>query len=119
MAYTLHLKTQYHEPLQYHSATQNGAIQKGQQASFNNLGNLWFTVPGVGNVNLLDIGERRLAGFGNATWGVLIAYQGEEVEFRYEGGGQLTINVNDLGQAELSCNGSLVRLFLPPFVFKH
>lgn len=118
MAYTLHLQTQYHEPLQYHSATQNGAINKGQQASFNNLGNLWFTIPGVGNVNLLDIGQRKLAGFSRATWGALISFQGEELEFRYEGGGEVTIKVTDLGQAELSSNGSIIRVNLSPFVYK-
>ncbi|MDQ3746697.1 MAG: hypothetical protein M3444_20190 [Acidobacteriota bacterium] len=119
MAYTLHLQTQYHNAVQYHSASQNGAVQKGQQASFNGLGNLWFTIPGVGNVNLLDIGQRKIAGFSKATWGVLIGFQGEECEFRYEGGGQLTINVTDLGQVELSSNGSIIRVSLPPFIFKH
>lgn len=119
MAYTLHLQTQYHDAVQYHSALQNGSIHKGQQASFNGLGNLWFTIPGVGNVNLLDIGQRKIAGFSKATWGVLIGFQGEECEFRYEGGGQLTINVTDLGQVELSSNGSIIRVSLPPFIFKH
>jgi hypothetical protein len=119
MAYTLHLQTQYHEPLQYHSATQNGSIHKGQQASFNNLGNFWLTIPGVGDVNLIDIGQRKISGFSHATWGVLIGFQGEECEFRYEGGGQLTFNVNDLGQVELSSNGNIIRVSLPPFIFKH
>lgn len=120
MAYTLKLQSQYHVPLQYHSNTENGSFHKGMpQASFKNLGNFWFTVPGVGDVNLIDIGQRKLAGFSKATWGVLITFQGEECEFRYEGGGEMSINVNDLGQAEMSSNGSLIRVSLPPFIFKH
>jgi hypothetical protein len=117
--YTLSVTTNYYVPLNYSTGTESSSIHKGMTPHFKNLGNFRLNIPGAGEVNLIDLGERKLAGFGNATWGVLIAYQGEEVEFRYEGGGQLTINVNDLGQAELSCNGSLVRLFLPPFVFKH
>ena len=118
MAYTLHLQTQYHEPLQYHSTLQNGSIHKGQQASFNNLGNVRVVVPGVGDIRFQDIGERKLAGFSHATWGALISFQGEELEFRYEGAGEVTLNVNDLGQGELSSNGSIIRVNLAPFAFK-
>ena len=120
MAYTLKIQTHYHEPLLYHSSSENSSIHKGMpQASFKNLGNFRLSIPGEGDVNLIDIGQRKIGGFSKASWGVLVGYQGEECEFRYEGGGELSINVSDLGQAELTSNGSIIRVNLPPLVFKH
>ncbi len=76
------------------------------------LGDATITVPGLGEMMVHDIADRQIGGFSKATWGVLVAYQGEEVVFRYEGGGQLTVTFNDLGQAELTGNGGLSRLSL-------
>jgi len=117
--YTLKIQTQYYDPLPYHSAKENGSFHKGMpQASFKNLGNFRLAIPGAGEIHLIDIGERKLAGFSRATWGVLIRYQGEECEYRYEGGGELSLNVNDLGQVEISGHGSLVQVDLPAFILK-
>jgi hypothetical protein len=80
------------------------------------LGNAVVTVPGLGEINFLDIGDQQIGGFSKATWGVLISYQGEEVVFRYEGGGQVTLNVNGLGQAKLSGNGGFSQIELGSFV---
>lgn len=117
--YTLSVTTSYYVPLNYTTANESSSIHKGMTPQFKNLGNFRLHIPGGGEVNLIDIGEKKIADFSKATWGVLIAYQGEECEFRYEGGGQLNINVNDLGQVELSGNGSLIRVSLPPFILKH
>lgn len=76
------------------------------------LGDATITVPGLGEMMVHDIGDRQIGGFSKATWGVLVAYQGEEVVFRYEGGGQLTVTFNDFGQAELTSNGGFSRLSL-------
>ncbi|MDQ3918693.1 MAG: hypothetical protein M3348_09460 [Acidobacteriota bacterium] len=117
--YTLNITTDYYVPLNFATGSQSSSIHKGMPAHFQNLGNFRLHIPGAGEVNLIDIGERKIAGFSKATWGVLISYQGEECEYRYEGGGQITIHVTDLGQIELSSNGSIIRVGLPPFVFKH
>lgn len=82
------------------------------------LGNGYIQVPGVGSVNFTDLGEQRVGGYSRSTWGVLISYQGEETEFRYEGGGEIQININNFGQAEVSGNGAFCRVDLPSFVFK-
>lgn len=74
------------------------------------LGDAYITVPGMGEMLLHDIGERPLGGYSKATWGVFIAYQGEEAVFRYEGGGQIKVTFNDLGQASLESNGGLSRV---------
>ena len=80
------------------------------------LGDAYVTVPGVGQMLLHDVGDRQIGGFSTATWGVFIAYQGEEAVFRYEGGGQLKLIFNDMGQAHLTGNGGLSRISVPGLV---
>ena len=121
--YTLKVTTNYHVPLNYVSYVgkgESGSIHKGMPANFKNLGNFRVTVPGVGEVNLIDIAERKIskADFHKATWGVLISYQGNECEFRYEGGGEINLNVTDLGQIELSGNGFFLLTDMPSFILK-
>ena len=74
------------------------------------LGDATITVPGMGEMMVHDIADRPLGGYSKATWGVLVSYKGEEAVFRYEGGGQLTITFNDLGQATLASNGGISRV---------
>jgi len=82
------------------------------------LGNGYITVPGIGSVNFIDLGEQKMGGYSKSTWGVLISYQGEEMELRYEGGGEIQITINRFGQAEMSGNGGFSRIALPAFEFK-
>ena len=74
----------------------------GGQYQSGNLGNLTLLVPTRGPLDFLDIGDQHIGGDSGETWGVLIAYQGEELVGRYEGGGQLTVVINEYYQAELS-----------------
>ena len=74
----------------------------GGQYKSGNLGNLTLTIPTRGPLDFLDIGDTHIGGDSGETWGVLIAYQGEEFVGRYEGGGQLTVVVNQYNQVELS-----------------
>lgn len=82
------------------------------------LGHGYVTVPGIGAVNFTDVADKQIGGFSKSTWGVLISYQGEETVFRYEGGGEIELTINELGQAELSGNGSFSRISLGSFVVK-
>jgi hypothetical protein len=121
--YTLKVTTNYHTPLNYVNYTgkgENGSIHKGMPANFNNLGNFRVIIPGCGEVNMIDIGERKIsnADFLKATWGVLITNLGSECEFRYEGGGHIDLNVTDLGQIELSGNGLFLMTDMPSFILK-
>jgi hypothetical protein len=81
-----------------------------------NLGDGSIDVPGVGHLLLHDVGDRQIGGFSKATWGVYLSYQGEELVFRYEGGGQLKITFNDFGQAQLECNGAISKIDLGAFI---
>ena len=74
----------------------------GQYQSGTDLGNLTLVVPTRGPLDFLDIADAHIPGDSGETWGVLIAYQGEEVVGRYEGEGALTVVINQYSQAELS-----------------
>lgn len=86
------------------------------QAIKENLGDGSIDVPGVGHMLLHDIGDRQIGGFSKATWGVYISYQGEELVFRYEGGGQIKIAFNEFGQAVMESNGGFSQINLGAFV---
>jgi hypothetical protein len=74
----------------------------GGQYQSGELGNLTLVVPTRGPLDFLDLGDQHIGGDSDQTWGVLIAYQGQEFVGRYEGGGQLTVVINQYLQAELS-----------------
>lgn len=118
--YTLKVTTKYFVPLNYHSPTESGSIHPGMQPSFPKLGNFRVTVPGMGEVTFIDIADRKISNvtFMQGTWGVLISYQGQECEFRYEGGGEINMNVTDLGQIEITGNGPFLLTDLPSFIVK-
>jgi hypothetical protein len=120
MSYTLNVQTNFYVPLNYYRQNESSSIHHGMPASFKKLGWFRLTVPGMGDLTLLDIADRKITKlpFMNATWGVFISYQGQECEFRYEGEGEINVNVNDLGQIELSGNGSFLVTDLPSFIIK-
>lgn len=119
--YTLKVTTNYHTPLNYVSYIgkgESGSIHKGMPFTLKNLGNARVTIPGAGEVNFIDLGERKIskADFHKATWGVLISNLGDECEFRYEGGGEINLNVTDLGQLEVTGNGRFLLIQMPSFI---
>jgi hypothetical protein len=121
MSYTLSVRTKYRDPLLYHNTTgkgESGSIHGGMTPDFKKLGNFRLVVPGMGEVNLLDIADRHIANFSKSTWGVLISYQGAECEYRYEGEGHLNVTVNELGQVELTGEGNLIQTDLPSLILK-
>jgi len=120
MTYTLNVQTNYHVPINFNDYTHNtgSSIHRNMPAKFPKLGNFRLVIPGAGEVNFIDIAQKHIANFSKATWGILISYQGQECEFRYEGEGDLTVNVTELGQIELSGSGSYVLTDLPSFILK-
>jgi len=89
-------------------------------ATFTKQSNFRLIVPGIGELTILDLKDRKITNlpFIKQTWGLLICYQGQECEFRYEGEGEVKINVNDLGQIELDGNGTFLMTDLPSFIVK-
>ena len=80
------------------------------------IGNAWFRSNELGPLNFLDIASTHIPGDSKETWGVLISYQGEELVARYEGGGNLGVTMNELGQAELT-GMDIRQVELPSFIF--
>ena len=80
----------------------NQVIPPGDQWKSGDLGDVTLIVPTRGPLNFHDIADQHIGGDSKETWGVLIAYQGEEVVGRYEGGGQLKVEINTYYQAALS-----------------
>ncbi len=80
----------------------NEVIPPNGQWKSGNLGDINFDIPTRGTLSFHDIGDKHIGGDSKETWGVLIAYQGEEFVGRYEGGGQLTVEINEYYQAVLS-----------------
>jgi hypothetical protein len=80
----------------------NQVIPPGGQWKSGNLGDVIILVPPRGPLSFHDIADQHIGGDSNETWGVLIAYQNEEAVGRYEGGGQLAVEINQFYQAVLS-----------------
>ncbi|MDQ3798184.1 MAG: hypothetical protein M3384_01930 [Acidobacteriota bacterium] len=115
MSYHLTITNHYHQTIMGFGMIIN-AGEKNPIKVQQTLGNGYVDVPGLGAVNFTDIGQKDIGGHSRATWGVLISYQGEEIVFRYEGGGEIQLRINELGQAELRGNGEFSRVQLPSFV---
>lgn len=76
--------------------------------------NTLLNIPGLGGAYFIDIGEKQISGYSKKQFGVLIRYEGEECEFRYDGkGGIIDVKVNCYGQVELSADGDFVIVDLP------
>jgi hypothetical protein len=80
----------------------NEVIPPDNQWKSGDLGDLTLLVPTRGPLSFHDIGDQHIGGDSGETWGVLIAYEGEECVGRYEGGGQLAVEINGYYQAVLS-----------------
>jgi hypothetical protein len=96
-------------------ASDGSKIPPGKSWQSKELGDAWIRSDQWGTINFLDIGEKHIGGDSKETWGVLIAYQGEEVVGRYEGGGQLVVAFTEYGQLGLK-GMDLRQVSLPPLV---
>lgn len=111
--WNLTVKNDYYAPI----TVLGEVLNPGQTITWPSaLGSGVIGIPGLSEISFLDIGDKQIGGFSKATWGVLISFHGEEVVFRYEGGGRIDVHVNWLGQAELSGNGGFSQLALPSFI---
>ena len=101
----------------YDVSVQGGTtIAKGGKWQSDLLGSMILDVPGRGELSFQDLGDdKSVGGFCDQTWGVLISYQGSEAVFRYEGGGELAVELNKYGQAALSSNFCVSYPQLPSF----
>jgi hypothetical protein len=77
---------------------------KGGQGKYTKWGNKVMDIPGMGPVNFIDLGDKKLEGFTDPkqpwteqTWGGLIRYRGVDAYFRYEGEGSVKMSIDPYG----------------------
>ena len=121
--YTLNIVNNYsYDCVFTNQATGKDAIvNHNYQATFNNMGSGYLTVPGIGSVNFLDLGDKKIEGYPipKETWGVLVRFSTVEAYYRYEGGGELTATIDQYGSCTLSTsNGTMITISLPEFTIK-
>ena len=121
--YTLHIVNNYrYECYITKEGEGPGPVTRGGTATFNNLGNAYLQVPGMGVVNFIDLAAEKIKGYEKYPaehWGVLVRTHTVEGYYRYEGGGELTLEINELGSYTLSTqNGTLIMISLPELTIK-
>jgi hypothetical protein len=80
----------------------------GGTAQLNNWGSHALNVAWMGDINFIDLGDKKLSAYTNpklpwteATWGGLVRYRGLDAYFRYEGQGQVNVVVDPFGSVQL------------------
>ncbi len=99
--------------------TQKVADPHGGKGALAHFSNQAITVPGMGDINFVDIGDKKIKEFTNPaipwtafTWGGLVRYRGLDAYFRYEGGGSVNVTVDTFGSVSLhfAQGGMIVKL---------
>ena len=95
-----------------------GEIKSKITASFENWGNQVITIPGMGPLNFIDLGDKKIEGYTGTgypmqTWGALIRFQMTEIYFRYEGQGSIEVTVDQYGDVQVKMvNGTALVISL-------
>lgn len=115
--YTVKVKNEYIYPL----SVGGHMLNKGESYQYpKSLGYLIIETQGNGVISLLDIGKNKIGGPSEKTWGVVISYMGEELLYRYEGGGHIEFTVNYLGQiTDIKAQGDICSIKLPSFIINN
>lgn len=112
--YTLKVINNYVYDTIVHTSGKDSIVNHNSSGTFEKLGNAYLSIPGMGQLNLIDLGDSKLDGYNDyptETWGVLIRYKTTEATYRYEGGGTLTLTIDKLGSVNISTeNGTLIEI---------
>ena len=106
-------------PFSYFVDGGNQAFGPGTH-SFPNWGGNHYISPGsMGNITIIDLGDRKLAPYTNPklpwtqqTWGGVIRYRGDDAYFRYEGLGNIKITIDDVGSINLQFGNGGMKVLL-------
>ncbi len=86
----------------------NQVFAPGGNYQFPHWGNHTINIPGMGDVNFIDLGDKKLSQYTNpkipwtnSTWGGLIRYRGLDAYFRYEGQGLVQVTIDAYGSVHL------------------
>lgn len=86
----------------------NQVFPPGGSYQFPHWGSHTINIPGMGDVNFIDLGNNKLSQYTNpripwtnSTWGGLIRYRGLDAYFRYEGQGLVQVTIDAYGNVQL------------------
>ncbi len=86
----------------------NQIFPPGGNYQFPHWGSHVITIPGMGDLNFIDLGNNKLSQYTNpripwtnSTWGGLIRYRGLDAYFRYEGQGLVQVTIDGYGNVQL------------------
>ncbi|WP_299122107.1 hypothetical protein [uncultured Tenacibaculum sp.] len=99
----------------------NNVSKEGGTKTFNKLGSLYLTLPGMGEISFIYLADKKLDGypFPSQKWGVLIKIGTIESYYRYNDSGQLTATIDSFGCLTLSTtNGDMIEISLPELTIK-
>lgn len=109
--YDVKITNNYFHTLAVNSPDANNAaflVGKGETKTFKNWGSHPVFVPGMGAINFIDLADKKLDQYTNehlpwtqAQWGGLIRYRGLDAYFRYEGQGQVEVELDTHGCVQL------------------
>ncbi len=106
--YTVSVINNYIYPLTLDGGSTSAVDANGGKAEFKDWGSHYLSVPGMGGINFIDMGDKKLEDYTNpelpwteATWGGLIRYRNLDAYFRYEGGGKVDVVVDQFGSVTL------------------
>ena len=106
--YNVTFKNDYIYSLYLDGSKQMFVPPNGGEVTVEKWGSHIVNVPGMTDMNFIDLGKDVLPQYTNpgipwtqATWGGLIRYSGLEVYFRYEGQGQVQVYLDKLGSARV------------------
>jgi len=113
--YELTIQNNYYNTIKLH--TGDISVKSGDSKTVNKLGNLYIEIPGLYNVNLLDLGQTPIEGYPTPenSNGVLIRSSTTELYYTYPSNseGLLSAIVDQYGTVSFSTtNGSLLQILI-------
>ena len=116
--YNVKINNNYVHPVTVGSTT----IGTLSNHAFTNWGSHICVIPGMGELNFLDIADKKIPGYTGEgypmqTWGALIRFHMTEVYFRYEGQGNIEVTIDRYGNVAVKMiNGSAMIIALEELV---
>lgn len=110
--FIIHLQNNYYNPV----TIAGNAVQPNSTFTYGPKGGS-FTIEskGINVFNVIDLARKKVPGYElKQTWGVLFRYDTVEVYSRYEGNGEYTVTIDELGDIQIkTINGSSLLISLP------
>lgn len=89
------------------------AKKNGGKIVLKDWGSHLIHIPGMGAMNCIDLGDHKIPGYPlNENWGALFRYVNTEIYYRYEGGGQVEMEINRYGCVTVRTNFSSIIISL-------